>query len=57
MGFKRISISLDDETHDRLKQFAYEHHMTVSSVIKQWIWSQKLKNENLRGQLVLKKGF
>lgn len=53
MGFKRITISLDDETHDRLKQFAYEHHMTVSAAIKQWIWSQELKNENLCGQFLL----
>ena len=33
-------ISLDDETHERLRQYAYEHHMTVSAAIKQWVWSQ-----------------
>lgn len=54
MGFKRVTISLDDETHERLKQFAYERHMSVSQVIRQWIWQQKIKNENLRGQLHLR---
>lgn len=54
LGFKRVTISLDDETHERLKQFAYERHMSVSQVIRQWIWQQKIKNENLRGQLHLR---
>lgn len=55
MAYKRVMISLDEETHERLRQYACEHHMTVSAAIKQWIWSQKIKNENLRGQISLKK--
>lgn len=55
LAYKRVMISLDEETHERLRQYACEHHMTVSAAIKQWIWSQKIKNENLRGQISLKK--
>ena len=51
MAKVRVNISLDPDTHERLKQYAYEHHTTVSAAITDWIWGQKVKNENLRNQI------
>ena len=53
MAKVRVNISIDPDTHERLKQYAFEHHMTVSQAISEWIWSAKVKNEIPRGQLSL----
>ena len=50
----RINISINQDTADRLKQYAYENHTTVSGAIEQWIWSTKVKNEKIRGQISIK---
>jgi hypothetical protein len=47
---QRINISLSSDTADRLKQYAWEHHTNVSQAITDWIWSAKVKNEQIRGQ-------
>lgn len=47
----KVNLSLDQDTAERLKQYAYEHHKNVSQAITDWIWAQKVKNENLRGQI------
>lgn len=47
---KRISISITPDTEERLKQYAYENHKSVSQSITDWIWSEKVKNETIRGQ-------
>lgn len=49
----RINISITEDTAERLKQFAYENHTTVSQTITDWIWSKKVKGENLKGQTKL----
>ena len=51
MAKVRVNISLEESTHERLKQYAFEHHTTVSQAITDWIWREKVKNENVRGQL------
>ena len=51
---KRINISITSDTEERLKQYAYEHHTNVSQAITDWIWSQKVKNINIKGQEKLK---
>ena len=51
----RVNISVEEDTLERLKQYAYENHTTVSGAITQWIWKAKVKNENLRGQMSLQK--
>ena len=51
---KRINVSLSEDTVERLKQYAYEHHMNVSQAITDWIWSAKVKNEQIRGQRTMK---
>ena len=47
---QRINISLSPDTADRLKRYAWEHHTNVSQAITDWIWSAKVKNEQIRGQ-------
>ena len=46
----RVNISVDEDTIERLKQYAYENHTTVSQVITDMAWKLKVKNEQLRGQ-------
>lgn len=47
---RRINISVSGDTEERLKQYAWEHHKTVSQAITDWIWAEKVKNEQIRGQ-------
>lgn len=49
----RVNISVEQDTAERLKQYAFEHRTTVSGAIEQWIWSVKVKNEQIRGQISL----
>ncbi len=51
---KRVNISLSEDTEERLKQYAYETHKTVSQCITDWVWSAKVKNDQIRGQISLK---
>lgn len=50
---QRINISIEPDTAERLKQYAYENHTTVSRAIEHWIWSVKVKNYRVRGQQTL----
>lgn len=50
---QRVNISVTEDTAERLKQYAWEHHTTVSQAITDWIWSAKVKNEQVRGQITL----
>ena len=54
---KRINISVSEDTAERLKQYAWENHKNVSQAITDWIWSVKVKNEQVRGQLTLDSGI
>jgi len=54
---KRINISVSEDTAERLKQYAWENHKNVSQAITDWIWSVKVKNEQIRGQLTLDSGI
>ena len=51
---KRVNISLSEDTLERLKQYAWEHHTNVSQAITDWIWSEKVKNFQIRGQQTIK---
>lgn len=46
----RVNISITPDTHERLKQYAFENHKTVSQAITDWIWTEKVKNSQIRGQ-------
>lgn len=56
MAKVRVNISVEEDTLERLKQYAYENHTTVSGAITDWIWSAKVKNTNVRGQMSLPTG-
>ena len=49
----RMNISVDEDTAERLRQYAWEHHSSVSKAISDLIWSAKVKNEQIRGQMNL----
>ncbi len=50
MAKERMNITVTSDTKERLKQYAFEHHTSVSQAVTDWIWSQKVKNEQIRGQ-------
>lgn len=50
MSKVRVNVSLSEDTIERLKQFAFENHTTVSQAITDWTWKAKVKNEQIRGQ-------
>lgn len=50
----RVNISLSQDTSERLKLYAFENHTTVSGAIEQWIWQQKVKGDQIRGQRSIK---
>ena len=47
----RMNISVDEDTAERLRQYAWEHHSSKSKAISDLIWAAKVKNEQVRGQL------
>lgn len=54
MAKVRINISLDEDTAERLKQYAFENHKNVSQTITDWVWAAKVKGEQIKGQQTLK---
>lgn len=46
----RVNVSLSQDTSERLKQIAFEHHTTVSQLITDFAWDTKVTNEQIRGQ-------
>lgn len=50
---KRMNIYLSEDTIERLKQYAWENHTSVSHAITEWIWHTKVSNEQIRGQTSL----
>lgn len=51
---KRVNIYLSEDTIERLKQYAWEHHTSVSHAITDWIWHTKVRNDQIRGQEKMK---
>lgn len=46
----RVNISVTEDTAERLKQYAFENHTNVSQAITNWIWHEKVKGSQCRGQ-------
>lgn len=44
---KRISICLNDDTILRIKQYAKNQHLSVSSAIEFLIWNKKMKDDEV----------
>lgn len=55
MAKVKVNLSLDEDTAERLKQYAFENHKTVSALVTDWIWKAKVKNEQVRGQMSIGK--
>lgn len=55
MAKVKMNLSVFPDTAERLKQYAFENHMTVSGAVEDWIWHKaKLKNEQACGQKIKK---
>lgn len=54
MAREKVLLSLAPDTAERLRQFAYEQHKSMSQVVTDYVWSVKVRSENLRGQEILK---
>lgn len=52
----RLNLSLDEDTLERMCQYAWENHSTLSKAVTDLIWAAKVKNTQVRGQLSLDKG-
>lgn len=50
MGKSRINLSLDPDTKERLKMYAWENHASVSKAVTDLIWAARVKNSQIRGQ-------
>ena len=46
---KRVNISLDEDTIERLKTLATESHMNVSQWISQAVWSTNTEKKDAKG--------
>lgn len=46
MGRIRLNITIEEDTRERLQQFADENHTTISRAIENWIWSEELKTKH-----------
>lgn len=53
MGKIRINLSVDPDTSERLRQYAWEHHSSVSKAVTDLVWAAKVKNSQIRGQASL----
>lgn len=56
MGKKRINLSIDEDTEERLRQYSWENHSTMSKAVTDLIWQAKVKYSQVRGQTSLKAG-
>ena len=53
MGKERVNLSMDPDTLDRLRQYAWEHHSSLSKAVTDLVWSAKVQNSQIRGQMVM----
>lgn len=47
----RMNISVDESTAERLKQYAKDKHSTVSQIVTDFIWKQKVSESPMKGQM------
>lgn len=51
---EKVLLSLAPDTAERLRQYAYEQHKSMSQVVTDYIWSVSVKYTNLPGQTEIK---
>lgn len=54
MEKKPVCVNLSLDTIERLKLYAYQQHKSVSQVITDFIWKQKIDSNTIRGQYSIK---
>lgn len=42
---KMISFKIDDEVYHRLKQYAFEQHQSMSSILTRWVMDAPVQNK------------
>lgn len=57
MAKTKVNLSLDADTAERLKQYAWENHKTVSQAVTDLIWAQKVQYAQIRGQITIDAGM
>ncbi|MBR1711399.1 MAG: hypothetical protein IJ719_21685 [Clostridia bacterium] len=50
---KRVNISLQYDTLDRLDQYAFEQHVSRSQAITNLVWKAKVDYQITRGQVTI----
>lgn len=45
-----VNLSLSRDTAERLRQYAWENHTSVSQAVTDWVWNTKVRHEQVRGQ-------
>ena len=51
MRKKSMNIYISADTIERLRQYAADHHTTVSQAVMDWIWKQKVSEGQVKGQM------
>lgn len=54
MSKERLDITVSSDTEERQEQYAFEHYTSISQVATDWIWREKVKNEQIRGQQLIR---
>jgi hypothetical protein len=49
----KVSLSLTPDTAERLKQYAADHHTTMTQAVTDWIWKQKVSESPMKGQMTI----
>ena len=51
MRKKSMNIYISADTIERLRQYAADHHTTVSQAVTDWIWKQKVSGSDSRDKV------
>ena len=51
----KLNLSLEPDTKERLEDYAAEKHTTISQLVTDWIWSQKVKGGQIKDQMSIGK--
>lgn len=54
MAREKVLLSLAPDTAERLRQYAYEQHKSMSQVVTDYVWSVPVKYTNLPVQVEIK---
>ena len=52
MAKEKLNLSLDEDIKEKLAQYAEEQHTTISQAVTDWILTLKVRNPQVRGQML-----